>query len=196
MTWWMWVTALFLYLQIGYWIGRLSWDVWRKYAANERTQSVVMMLLFPVSSMGDEAPQLPEKDRGIGILLGTFYAANEREQYCRCIAAIWPLRIVWNVPIAGAYFSYKLLIYALAAFTSGPGVLLSGLASRIAAWRKRRRSVRAQSSEASSEPFLIRAERIARLTETRMRIDTELAELQLEQESESGSAYRGVGRGA
>lgn len=193
MAWWMWTAlGLVLYLQTGYWMGRLSLRIWREALEKRKLRGTLPLLLFPISTVKDKTFD-KRGSKSLGFFIEEAMDGAGQERYCRTTALIWPFRTVWNACILSGLAVYGACLVAVVAMTSGPGMLAAKTASLLAARRERRAAARVRiAAPAEDDKFAFRAEMIAHLKGERVRIDRELFELEAAQELESGPPFRGA----
>lgn len=99
------------YLNVGYWWGSISWKTW-----HARKRSVAAMLCFPINYSLDkigyekweENPDYPLTQvipRKFQPLIASF---NSRS-YARTMTFVWPLKLVWNVPVLIGFIGWKVI---------------------------------------------------------------------------------------
>jgi hypothetical protein len=91
------ILAGLAYLQIGYRLGRRSWDVWDGYDSDRRSE----MLYFPVSSLRGWKWRKRYRPLAIDLDLSP-------QGYSYLMSLAWPLKVGWNLPIlavAGCWYA-------------------------------------------------------------------------------------------
>lgn len=88
------LAALFVYLQIGYWLGHLCWWTWR---TTERKKRVLTFLLFPISTVC----RMTEKEVDLNSFpfnVAEFKDCSEqRVTYFALKSLTWPFSLIWNL---------------------------------------------------------------------------------------------------
>ncbi|TSC84012.1 MAG: hypothetical protein G01um101413_815 [Parcubacteria group bacterium Gr01-1014_13] len=104
--------GIIAYLNIGYWWGNISWRIWRT-----RKRSLTAMLCFPINysldKIGDEEwkpnPDYPLTQviaREFQPLIAVF---NSQSFYAITMTFVWPLKLVWNVPVLIGFIGWKVI---------------------------------------------------------------------------------------
>lgn len=166
-----------LYLWIGAFIGVVGWDVW-----TEKKKGLLSFLLFPISyidgSLHSEQSKVPPGlDPGSATENRKAPNEDERVNYIKMLALIWPLKIILN---------------SITCLYAATAIAVNSVISHMT--RNAEQSLFKRRIRVASPP-LSRRIRFEKLLEERQRIDTELNQLESELSEEEGAkVYRLPGR--
>ncbi len=97
------LAALFVYLQIGYWLGHLYWWTWR---TTERKKRVLTFLLFPLVTLFDMSEDNINRE-GVPHISNFENSEDGRNKYFTFKTLTWPFTVLWCaiwIPIGGIWF--------------------------------------------------------------------------------------------
>lgn len=113
-----------LYLIIGMKIGAIGWRQWQKNTTNSTVwnQTLAMHILFPLTTLSGEF-----RSRELPTALISEY--DDRDLYLKVMAFLWPLKLVWCLPLAVLIQSIRAILLLIRSGWRAMGRLLSALAS-------------------------------------------------------------------